>query len=176
MKPRLLTPPHDSRDSLAPAIKPPPLATALLLIYKFDAFSKLNSHALSYHPCIGLPDDAAKRLALVCPVFTGMKDDDENILASESHANHERITPPMEEVKANEHTPVPTKEDPKKINAIYQACKDPGKTDQVIALATSANGLVDDEVRRQACRLNKPNLIPDQSHSITKGRSCWATA
>ena len=40
-----------------------------------------------------------------------------------------------------------------KANSILDACKSPGNLDNLIVLATSSNGLIDDKVRRVACRL-----------------------
>ena len=45
-----------------------------------------------------------------------------------------------------------------KVDAIIDACDESSKLDLVIALATSPDGLIDDGVRRIACRPTIPSL------------------
>ncbi len=59
-----------------------------------------------------------------------------------------------------------------KVSYILAACKEGSVDDHLGTLATSADGLVDDEVRRVACT-SMVNLWDAQRSTCVQGHYCW---
>ena len=47
-----------------------------------------------------------------------------------------------------------------KVNQIIDACRESGSPQRLIALATSSGGLINDDLRRIACRLTARHQVP----------------
>lgn len=64
---------------------------------------------------------------------------------------------PMDRVSGEKDEEPPTQEAHTKVKLILAACEN-GQADSLVALASSAGGLVDDEVRRVACTSKKKQV------------------
>lgn len=68
----------------------------------------------------------------------------------------------------------PAEEARVKVNRLLAACAEGQDPSILVALATSAGGLIDDEVRRKACTWNRERSCTSLLKNL-QGQSYWAT-
>ena len=105
---------------------------------------------------------------LTNPLQMGLEDEDE-VVKNGLHNKHISTTDrPYDEWRGKPLLPAACT----KVSHILAACKQGCVDDHLGILATSADGLVDDEVRRVACTF-KVNLWGAQRSSRVQGHYCW---